>query len=973
MPQHIILIVLIVLPFVGSIVVALLPDSARNAAAWLAGATAIAGLIIVSAFYPAVLGGASIRHDIAWLPQFGLTFILRLDGFAWAFSILITGIGALVMLYARYYISLSDPVARFFSLLLAFMGAMLGIALSGNLIQLVFFWELTSILSFLLIGYWHHSASARAGARMALTVTATGGLCLFAGVIVLGHIVGSYDLDVVLKSGDQIRAHPLYLTALILVLLGALTKSAQFPFHFWLPQAMNAPTPVSAYLHSAAMVKAGVFLLVRLWPAMGGTDYWLWFVGTAGLATFILGAFLAVFQQDLKGLLAYSTISHLGLITLLIGLDRPLALVAAIFHMFNHATFKASLFMAAGIIDHETGTRDIRRLSGLWRFMPITAFLAMVAAAAMAGVPLLNGFLSKEMFFAETIETHDGSMLDDALPYIVTLASMFSVAYSLRFIRDVFFGPPPKDLPQTPHEPPRWMRFPVEVLVVSCLVVGIVPAVTIGPILDTAVHAVLGPAVPQYSLAVWHGFTFPLLMSGVALAGGIAIYLLLRRYLQSALEGPRLLRGLDASHIFERVLVMVSWRWARTLEGFLGTQRLQPQLLLLVCAALAAALWPVYQRGLGAGRIISADVDPALAAVWVVGIACALGCANLAKYHRLAAVILGGGAGLATCITFVWLSAIDLALTQLLVEIVTTVLLLLGLRWLPKRLEVIDVAARARTIGSTRRRRLRDLAVAVTSGCGLSILAYSVMTSPTPNSISKFFLERAYTDGGGTNVVNVILVDFRGFDTLGEITVLGVVALTVFALLRRFRPAPDSVAIPEQQIPPNAMNDDHFRQGSEGGFLPIPAVIVQLLFPFMMIMAVFLFLRGHDLPGGGFVAGITMAIALILQYIAGGIRLVETRLRISPLRWISFGLLTAAWAGAAPWLFSRPFLTSYANYAELPLIGAVPTASAVIFDLGVFLLVVGATALMLVALAHQSIRSHRVARSSATAAPTEDT
>ena len=408
----------------------------------------------------------------------------------------------------------------------------------------------------------------------------------------LGHIVGSYDLDVVLNSGDQIRAHPLYLTALVLVLLGALTKSAQFPFHFWLPQAMNAPTPVSAYLHSAAMVKAGVFLLVRLWPAMGGTDYWLWLVGSAGLATFMLGAFLAVFQQDLKGLLAYSTISHLGLITLLIGLDRPLALVAAIFHMLNHATFKASLFMAAGIIDHETGTRDIRRLSGLWRFMPITAFLAMVAAAAMAGVPLLNGFLSKEMFFAETIETHDGSMLDDALPYIVTLASMFSVAYSLRFIRDVFFGPPPTDLPRTPHEPPRWMRFPVEVLVVACLVVGIVPALTIGPILDTAVHAVLGPTAPKYSLALWHGFTFPLLMSGVALAGGVATYLMLRRHPAHRVDGPRLLRGLDAAHIFERVLVMVSWRWARSLERFLGTQRLQPQLLLLVCAALVAALWP---------------------------------------------------------------------------------------------------------------------------------------------------------------------------------------------------------------------------------------------------------------------------------------------------------------------------------------------------------------------------------------------
>ena len=333
-----------------------------------------------------------------------------------------------------------DPVPRFFSFLLAFMGAMLGIVLSGNLIQLVFFWELTSLFSFLLIGYRHQTAQARDGARMALIITSAGGLCLFAGVLMLGHIVGSYDLERVLAAGAKIRSHSLYVPTLVLILLGALTKSAQFPFHFWLPHAMAAPTPVSAYLHSATMVKAGVFLLVRLWPALGGTNEWLWLVASAGLVTFILGAFLAVFQQDLKGLLAYSTISHLGLITLLIGLDTPLGQVAAIFHIMNHATFKASLFMAAGIIDHESGTRDLRRLSGLWRFMPITATLAMVAAAAMAGVPLLNGFLSKEMFFAETIEIHDNSLVDQALPYIVTAASMFTVAYSLRFIREVFFG-----------------------------------------------------------------------------------------------------------------------------------------------------------------------------------------------------------------------------------------------------------------------------------------------------------------------------------------------------------------------------------------------------------------------------------------------------------------------------------------------------------------------------------------------------
>src|SRR6478735_1697202 len=484
------------------------------------------------------------------MPSAGLDLTIRVDGFAWMFAMLVTGIGFLVILYSRYYMSPSDPVPRFFAFLPAFMGAMLGLVTSGNLIQLVFFWELTSLTSFMLIGYWHHRADARRGARMALLVTAAGGLCLFGGALLIGRIVGSYDLDVVLGAGAQLRADPLYRPLLALVLLGAFTKSAQFPFQFWLPHAMAAPTPVSAYLHSATMVKAGVFLLIRLWPALGGTNEWLWLVGSAGLITFVLGAYIAIFQQDLKGLLAYSTISHLGLITLLTGLDTPLGQIAAIFHLINHATFKASLFMAAGIIEHESGTRDIRRLSGLRRFMPITAMLAMVAAGSMAGVPLLNGFLSKEMFFAETIEIHDNSFVDQALPYVVTLASMFTVAYSLRFIRDVFFGPAPEDLPRTPHEPPFLMRLPVELLVLACLIVGIAPGTTVGPALDTAVRAVLGAATPQYSLAVWHGFTPELLMSVLALGGGVAVYFMLHSYLLSGIEGPPLLRHLKGQRIF---------------------------------------------------------------------------------------------------------------------------------------------------------------------------------------------------------------------------------------------------------------------------------------------------------------------------------------------------------------------------------------------------------------------------------------
>jgi multicomponent K+:H+ antiporter subunit A len=959
------LLLLLVLPFAGSVVAAVLPTNARNIEAWLAGGVALAGLILAGAGYPAIADGVVMRAQVEWLPSLGLDFTLRMDGLAWMFTVLVTGIGVLVVLYARYYMSPQDPVPRFFSYLLGFMGAMLGIVLSGNVIQLIFFWELTSLYSFLLIGYWHHNGGARDAARMALTVTTTGGFCLFVGVLVLGHIVGSYDFDRILASGDLIRSHDLYLPALILILLGALTKSAQFPFHFWLPQAMAAPTPVSAYLHSATLVKAGVFLLARLWPVLAGTDAWFWIVSTVGLSTFVLGAYLAIFQQDLKGLLAYSTISHLGLITLLLGLDSPLAAVAAIFHMMNHATFKASLFMAAGIIDHETGTRDIRRLSGLYRLMPITATLAMVAAAAMAGVPLLNGFLSKEMFFAETIAHHVDSVLDDALPYVVTLAAMFSVAYSLRFIDGVFFGPPPADLPRTPHTPPIWMLVPVGFLVLACLVVGILPAVTIGPFLDTAVRAVLGEATPAYSLRLWHGFTLALLMSAAAMAGGALLYRALRGYLAIGIDGSPVLRHLKAQRMFDRLMVSLSWRLAKSGAQLLSTRRLQPQLRLLVCAALGAALWPLYRRGLQAGDVAPAAIDPAFALVWLVGIACALGAAYQAKFHRLVALILTGGAGLATCITFAWLSAPDLALTQLLVEIVTTVLLLLGLRWLPKRLEILWPG---RVPAAVRLRRLRDLAIAVAVGAGMSTVAYAVMTRPLPDGISRYFVERAYTEGGGTNIVNVILVDFRGFDTLGEITVLAVVALTVYALMRRFRPAPDSLEVPEQRRARRGSDGEPGAgqpSGALGHAFLVPALIMRLLFPVIGTTAVYLFMRGHDLPGGGFVAGLTMSVAFILQYMARGTRWVEARLTILPVIWMGLGLAFALAIGVGAWLFGYPFLTSSFIYADLPVIGRVPLASALIFDLGVFTLVVGATVLILIALAHQSIRSHRAVRAEA--------
>lgn len=956
------LILMVVLPFAGSLAAAMLPTNARNAAAGLAGAIALSCVVLAFLLYPSVIDRGVLRSDTEWLPTLGLNFTLRMDGFAWLFTVLISSIGILVVLYARYYMSPEDPVPRFFSFFLAFMGSMLGIVISGNLILLVIFWELTSIFSFLLIGYWHHNANARDGARMALTITGIGGLGLLAGVLLIGHIVGSYDLDRVLNSGDLIRSHDLYMPVLVLVLLGALTKSAQFPFHFWLPNAMAAPTPVSAYLHSATMVKAGVFLMARLWPVLAGSYEWFWIVGFCGMMSLVLGAYFAIFQQDIKGLLAYSTISHLGLITLLLSLGSPLGAVAAIFHMINHATFKASLFMAAGIIDHESGTRDIRRLSGLFRFMPITATLAMVASAAMAGVPLLNGFLSKEMFFAEAIETHEVSILDTAAPYVAVLASAFAVTYSIRFIHGVFFGPPPTDLPREPHEPPFLMRFPIQLLVLACLVVGIVPGLTIGPFLHTAVISVLGSATPDYSLAIWHGFTVPLFMSITALLAGIIFYLFLKDYLAGCEEGPPILRRLKGQRIFERAMVTVSWRWARSSERWLGTRRLQPQLRILVVVAFIAAAWPLYSLGFYPGPLTWRGADAAFAGLWAIGIVCAVGAAYQAKFHRLVALMLLGGAGLVTCTTFIWFSAPDLAVTQLLVEIVTTILILLGLRWLPKRFE--GVTPGSITIAA-RLRRYRDLVIAVAAGAGMTIIAYAVMTRTPPASIAGFFLEKAYSEGGGRNVVNVILVDFRAFDTFGEITVLGIVALTVFALLRRFRPAPDSMESPEQQKVQNAFDEarpDHKVGDTISDYLLIPSVIMQWLFPVIIVFAAYLFIRGHDLPGGGFAAGVAMAAAFILQYLASGTRWVEDRLRVLPVKWIGIGLLLAAFVGAGSWLFGYPFLTSHSQYVELPLIGTIPAATAIFFDLGVFSLVLGATVLMLIAFAHQSIRRLRAAR-----------
>lgn len=918
----------VMLPFLGAFLPPLVERVTGNRTLLACGAAALPALALALLFNPArrVFAGETLHSTLSWIPSLDLSLAFRLDGLALLFAILVLGIGLLVILYARYYLSAKEKAGRFYAYLLLFMGAMLGVVTSDNLLLLVVFWELTSLSSFLLIGFWGHQTGARKGARMAMTVTGMGGLALLAGVLLIGDVVGSFSLTEVLASGDLIRGSELYPLILCLVLLGAFTKSAQFPFHFWLPHAMAAPTPVSAYLHSATMVKAGVFLLARLYPALAGTDLWFDIVTLAGMATLLWGALVALFQHDLKGLLAYSTISHLGLITLLFGLNSPLAAVAAVFHIINHATFKASLFMAAGIIDHETGTRDMRRINGLWKYMPYTAVLAMVASAAMAGVPLLNGFLSKEMFFTETLQSEQLGTLSWLLPLGATLGGIFSVAYSARFIHDVFFNGEPINLPKyPPHEPPRYMKVPVEVLVALCVAVGVFPAITVAGLLAVAASATLGGELPEYHLAIWHGFNVPLVMSFIALFGGIFVYSQRRRLFDLWTRLPEV----DAKLVFEGRMQQLG-RMASAITGWLQNGSLQSYVawgVALVAVILLTQMWHLPALSLAAPML---PMDGVAILCTTMLVASAL-LTTIMHRHRVTSIMSLSVVGLMVSLLFVRFSAPDLALTQLSVEVVTMLLLMLAMYFLPVRTKVESSSVRV----------LRDVLLALITGGGVAVLAFLVMTGETA-TISQFFMDNSKSGGGGTNVVNVILVDFRGFDTFGEITVLGIAAMGIYALLKDLNLA-------------SAKYDSQGRPWAKDAHPLVLVTISRPLLPLALLIAVYIFLRGHNLPGGGFVAGLITSVALVLQYVASGVGWVHSRMPGDYHPVVALGVLLAGMTGVGSWAFGYPFLTSSFTYVSLPVIGKFELATAMLFDTGVFLTVVGATLLMLANLGKLSL------------------
>ncbi|SFQ59532.1 multicomponent K+:H+ antiporter subunit A [Roseivivax halotolerans] len=927
------LFLIVALPFLGALLPGLMYGAGRKACASVTLAVTLTALIGLLTRLPEIWSGQTITTRIDWIPALGLNLELWLDPLGFFFAALILGIGCLIIIYGRYYLSREDHMGEFFTYLLLFQGAMVGIVLSDNILLLLIFWELTSLSSFLLIGYWKHLPEGRQGARMALAVTGMGGLAMIGGAIILGQIAGSYRISDIIAARDAIQASELYTTALVLILLGCFTKSAQFPFHFWLPHAMAAPTPVSAYLHSATMVKAGIFLMARLWPALSGTPEWFYLVTGAGLITMCLGAVISFFKHDLKAILAFSTVSHLGLITMLLGTGTAFGVLTAVFHILNHATFKAALFMSAGIVDHEAHTRDIRRLGGLRHLMPVTATIAIIAALSMAGIPLMNGFISKEMMLKEALETQLFGP-EWLVPALATFGALFSAAYSFRFIAHTFLGKTRDDYPSHPHDPNKGMWLPPAFLTVLVVGIGVLPFL-VEPFVKFVTGAVLGGVaeVPDYHLAIWHGVNIPLMMSAVAVVGGL-ILLGLHRGLQAGWDKtPRP----EAKTIFDGIIAGAI-SFARGLTGGLHDGAFTRYAAILALAIIAAAGHAWMTGEVGAPALPFAWPNLASALGWLMLVVATV--VLVATHHnRLLALILMGIIGTMVSVGFAYFSAPDLAMTQISVEVVTIILMLLALNFLP------DWTPKE----STPMQRLFDGTVAILGGLGAGGLCYHLLRrTAVETPISSYHLENSYYGGGGTNVVNVILVDFRGFDTFGEIIVLGIAALVIYALTEALLSGPVRARL-LNRVPDKPLAGDRH---------PLMMVVLtRVMMPIVLMVGVYIFLRGHNQPGGGFIAGLVVAVAVVMQYLASGFAWATDRQRYPYHAIIGSGVLAAGLTGIGAWFAGREFLTSSFGYVKLPGLEAFEVASALFFDLGVFLAVVGAVMLSLESFSRLARRS----------------
>ncbi|MDA3131079.1 Na+/H+ antiporter subunit A [Aliibacillus thermotolerans] len=739
---------------------------------------------------PSVMNQEPVLHTLSWISSLGIDFSVYLDGLGLLFSLIITGIGSLVILYSIYYMSKErEALHNFYVYLMLFMSSMLGVVLSDNVIVLYVFWEITSISSFLLIAYWYQRKGSRYGAQKSMLITIFGGLSMLAGFLLLSIVTDTFSIQAMIGMREEIFHHSLFLPAMLLILLGAFTKSAQFPFHIWLPDAMEAPTPISAYLHSATMVKAGIYLVARFTPIFGGATEWMWAVSICGLVTLFWGSFLAVKQTDLKALLAYSTVSQLGMIMSLLGVGSmalypgteeasillSTAILAALFHLINHATFKGSLFMIVGIIDLETGTRDIRRLGGLMSIMPISFTITVIGGLSMAGLPPFNGFLSKEMFFTGMLNAAESiGSWTTLFPYVAWLASVFTFVYSLIIILKTFAGSyQPEKLDKKPAEPPVGMLIPPIILASFVVVFFFFPNTLSYTVLEPAMQSILPFLLNtgeqfHVHITAFHGWNMELLMTiGVVLFGTILFFTLKKwsaiyDHLPEKLNINDLYNaGLSGMEKFSsKIIDLHMTGYVRDYLVYLFTF----VIVLIGSSALHFQVFSFHFQGNGPIEIyeIVLVVVMVLAALYVI-----------LSTSRVMAVIAVGAVGYMLSLFFVILRAPDLALTQLVVETITTTLFALCLIYLPKLKKEI----------SRVRVKVTNLLIAIGVGLIFTLIGLSVQGHRLLPPISHYF-EDAYELAGAKNMVNAILVDFRGYDTMFEVIVLLIAGLGVFTLIK---------------------------------------------------------------------------------------------------------------------------------------------------------------------------------------------
>ncbi len=748
---------------------------------------------IYTTFLPMVQKGESASSSFEWVPSLGISFISYIDGLSLLFTLLITGIGALVVLYSIFYLDKTrEQLHNFYVYLLLFMTAMLGVVQSDHMISLYFFWELTSISSFLLIGYWYKRDRSRFGALKSMMITVFGGLMMLGGFVLLSIMGDTYSIRELIVQAPELAHHELFVWSLVLILFGAFTKSAQFPFYIWLPDAMEAPTPVSAYLHSATMVKAGLYLVARFTPLYASSEWWIWLVTGTGLLTLLWGSFFALKQTDLKGILAFSTVSQLGLIMSLLGAgaisfhtgieDHSIfkyAAFAAIFHLVNHATFKGSLFMIAGIVDHETGTRDIRKLGGLMSLMPISFTIALIGGFSMAGLPPFNGFLSKEMFLTGMLSISEFNLFafdtwGILFPIIAWIASVFTFIYSFYFVFRTFAGKHQPDLlPKQAHEAPIGMLISPAILGTLVTVIFFIPNVIGDMLVKPAVLAIQPylystPHDIDIHISAWHGLTPELFMTFGIIIIGIILYWSLSKWQPLYDKFPN---GFTLNRLYDS-LMFLSEVGTNRFSRIYMTGYMRSYLVYMFTGIILLTISTVFlKNAFDVSFVLLTPIrfyELIIALVLIAGTMTIL----LAK-SRLTSIIALGAVGYTVALFFVIFNAPDLALTQLVIETISVALFLLAFYHLPK----------LNRHENRIRFRLGNALIAFGVGATVTIIALSAHSQKLIPSISSYYEETVYTEAGGGNIVNVILVDYRGFDTLFEIAVLAIASLGIIGMI----------------------------------------------------------------------------------------------------------------------------------------------------------------------------------------------